>query len=214
MKQAIILLTFLFSSPSLAKNICDDLSLPEPSFKKTVIQTLLSQKRLPRIEGYTSEELISLLAPEEKQKIEDQFFTEYRKWVKANRRYPPSFEEFAESLGITRLSEAEQKLFADVFDEKYGIFKGFNNDFINHARTRDGDYAKFLSKYLNTEQFGIEIQNQMKAELRNKPAMILGGFISEQPLADGIVKAMDNLRSRLYPEHQIPVVITPAYGIA
>ena len=210
----LFLLPLIFAVSAHA-DLCDDLSTRESaSFKKQVVKTILSDRRIPVIEGQTPSSLLALLDPADLKKIQDQFFNDYRNWVKLNKRYPPTLEEFEAYLGMDRLSSSDRLSFTELFNEQYGIFKGFETGFIKNARIQEADYSKFFAKYLNTEEFSSQIQGQLRNELRNKPAFILGGFISEQPLANGITKALENLRNRLYPGQTAPIVITPAYGLA
>lgn len=182
--------------------------------KKSVLKGILSERRLPDMAGMTPEVQLSLLDPQDIKKIEEVLYSDYRDWVKAHKRYPPTLEEFKASLGISELDAGEQARFHALFDSKYGIFKGFEEDFIANANSRNPEYAKFFSKFLNTKEFGPEVQERLRLSLRESPSFLLGGYISEQPLANGIEKALENLRRNLYPNQSLPVVITPAYGIA
>jgi|GEM_PF-5163474 len=211
-----VLLTLTTPVLSHATGPCDDLATraPDPSLKKTILKSITTDRRLPVIEGMTPAAMFALLDAQDLKKIQDLLYSDYRDWVKAHKRYPPTFEEFEASLGIDQLQTTDRQGFASLFDREHGLFKGFDEDFIANALNRDPEYAKFFSKYLNLKEFGPEVQNKLMSSLRSSPSFILGGFISEQPLAQGIEQALENLRRNLYRNRNLPVVITPAYGIS
>ena len=216
MKWVVVLAAsfFLQQAGATGDENCRDFLVSQPAqVKKSILKSVLTERRLPLIQDLTPEMMLALLEPQERKKIEDLFYADYRDWVKAHKRYPPTFEEFKSGLGISRLGAVEQSYFDALFDSKTGLFKGFEEDFIVNANSRSPEYAKFFSKYLNTREFSVETQALLARSLREGDSFLLGGYIAEQPLANGILQAMDNLRANLHSNRDLPVVITPAYGI-
>ncbi len=216
MKRILVVLAALFfCAISTFANECDDLLTPNlpAGSRKAIVKSILADRRIPQIEGMDAKTILSLLTPEEAKKIQDRLYSDYREWVKTNKRYPPSFEEFRLALGADRLPPAEQEFFSGLFHKEWGVFKGFEEDFLANAAARDPEYARFFARYVNTREFSPEVQTQLRTALRSSQAFLVGGYISGQPLANGIEQAIENLRKNLAPATNLPVVIAPAYGI-
>ncbi len=124
---------------------CKDLLSHVPaSVKKSILKGILADRRLPLVAGMSPEMQLALLDAQDLKKIEELLYSDYRDWVKAHKRYPPSFEEFKVSLGMNQLGAEEQAHFDALFDPRFGVFKGFEQDFIANVTARMPEYTMFF----------------------------------------------------------------------
>lgn len=177
------------------------------------ISMLTAEARLRERKVYRTHPEGSIFNADQIAELIESFYQKLAQWVEANKKYPPTFGEFAEFLGM---QGAEQlSLFKEIFNRQYGLFNGYMESFKRGARFW-GDMGQFLLAYIDLDMWNPKIEAQLKESLRQSHSLITAGYISGQPVPTDIEDALYKMQKVMASQEKstIPIVTAPAFGHA